>query len=643
MAYFCRLAGLETAKVMAPAVGRAEGILAALRVISTALYGMMVELSGSDPDDDAESFTALQRVYTPDGRVPIPFDPVAFRDPALHDLPADAPESHKHLAQYIGHVMGNIARSIYRGFTRGPGAEPGDDRPRGGSRGADPTPARFSETLAQFRDLVPESRRGAFDTLVDSMRQIEEREEQRPSTPDEAGVDAQGAVLYEPYWQLIEEIWQTFSAALRTFCPDSRADAIVAETVEQVLRKLPVAAAIEALGRAREWQGGARNFASNRRIGRYVHWVLQSAHERVNPDSDIVTERWNSDARPAVVGRRGGRGREEISVRGPSTRGGYSGLRNLVGSRFDDDRFFSCVAVGFSFYTSPFSAFERTLRADLIDRGLGMIWEIKPILSAVAGVLQEAKYRVLFNLAREVFRCAGRRVPYQLMSGDDSFALPAPFSISRQAGEPAIAVPFILMPQLRGLILYIVLRAAADAATLAALFRALERIVRRESREARQRARQSGGGGPSAPAPAYEVDWEALQFTLMVIVILVLLLLAAVVIVAAVTAARAVPQLLAVAAAQLLAAAARMLFVYTLTPSSDGILVRFVAQEPPEDGELADLHLPGIRLSGLTPDVAVATLDFLGAARPIAMDRMTKRLAYELEEEQRRSSQTESA
>jgi hypothetical protein len=131
-----------------------------------------------------------------------------------------------------------------------------------------------------------------------------------------------------------------------------------------------------------------------------------------------------------------------------------------------------------------------TRRADVTDLDRAANWEIKPLLQAPAGVLQEAWYRCAYNWVAE--NLAGSNpawaglFPWLVPGPTWEPSLTGPIPVPPQGGQPAVAVPFSTMA-LPGMILYAVVSGPTmvDLAILVALMlQLIEREVQRRLREA---------------------------------------------------------------------------------------------------------------------------------------------------------------
>lgn len=184
---------------------------------------------------------------------------------------------------------------------------------------------------------------------------------------------------------------------------------------------------------------------------------------------------------------------------------------------------------------------DSRLRADLTDLTLRANWEIKPVLGAVAGVIQEAWYRCSFNwlagvLANERPELAADLAPLQ-PGGMPNCSLLRFAPPNSGSAEPSLVVPFTL-PVLPGLILYAVVSGPAqiDLAVLALFLLAqIEASIKKSGKPI------LGGLAAAREAIAAVVGW--------MLVILVALIAAAVVVIVAVLAFEAVVEVVAVGAA----------------------------------------------------------------------------------------------
>jgi hypothetical protein len=202
---------------------------------------------------------------------------------------------------------------------------------------------------------------------------------------------------------------------------------------------------------------------SNLQIGSYVHRRLQRRYVQwLAGRHDIAIEKWS----PV-------RSQEEQVVIGPGTGGSYVALRDMAKARLDPDGFWRTLRVAMNGVKFT-SKRDSWLRADLVDRRLASIWEIKPVKRGPTGVWQEAYYRVTFNLVRPIFHIRRADQPLAipgLRSGGflidassprrgvaaGAFTVLNPIDVTRQAKEPAVAIPF-QVSILPGLVLYIVVR-----------------------------------------------------------------------------------------------------------------------------------------------------------------------------------------
>jgi hypothetical protein len=132
------------------------------------------------------------------------------------------------------------------------------------------------------------------------------------------------------------------------------------------------------------------NTQSSTRIGNHVHAKLQEAYETFHRTStDVISEMWDPNAVPPQWARMRRPGWHGLSVCGVATEGRRIPLDQVIDGPHDPDHFFAAVKIGLSWLTLPVGDHQSTLRADLIDRYLCSIWEIKPIRKIVDGVFRK--------------------------------------------------------------------------------------------------------------------------------------------------------------------------------------------------------------------------------------------------------------
>lgn len=129
-----------------------------------------------------------------------------------------------------------------------------------------------------------------------------------------------------------------------------------------------------------------------------------------------------------------------------------------------------------------------TLRDDLVDLGLAENWEIKPIGSAIAGVLQEVEYRMLFNFWATVFTEMGVPININHLDAGRDWDVIFPGILAPVDLGHSWAHPFCtdLLP---GLVLYYVLKKDLNeemAVIAAALTTALLDLLSRAAKEVRK-------------------------------------------------------------------------------------------------------------------------------------------------------------
>lgn len=139
---------------------------------------------------------------------------------------------------------------------------------------------------------------------------------------------------------------------------------------------------------------------------------------------------------------------------------------------------------------------ERSIkRTDVTDFGRLANWEIKPVLQAPIGVMQEAWYRCAYNwlageYARQIPQLAAELAP--LNPGPPwEPSLRGIINVGPVQGQPAAAIPFTTI-SLPGMVLYIVVSGPTmiDLAILAALMlQLIEREIQRQLQSAAQAIR----------------------------------------------------------------------------------------------------------------------------------------------------------
>jgi hypothetical protein len=180
--------------------------------------------------------------------------------------------------------------------------------------------------------------------------------------------------LIQKYGQLLQPLVNYVEAELAA----SAARSLIAEAIGEALDNLPF------------------SVKSDMAIGSRVHRVLQESYTTQHRIwNDIVIERFNPYA-----------GKAELVVIGPTTATpGASGLQfravpleQLVLDPVRDPVYafttLRMAMAGFKLYEGSW------LRADLVDFGYNMMWEIKPSSNLFGGVWQETMYRVTYNVLR---------------------------------------------------------------------------------------------------------------------------------------------------------------------------------------------------------------------------------------------------
>lgn len=535
MAYFCQLAGHETAKVARRGVTMLSAELPSFAALFASVFQMGVRLLNADPEDDAASHRALMSVFAPGGAIPEGFNRRAYEE-NVYTAPrgVSIPAEHQHAAQYLGTLFGGLARTVQTGLERGNlSEESSEEEPPPVRRGSPEEVTTLSEALDQLRDEVPESRRILLDQILDHMAGAEE-EIASMSPLDPAALLSSTAVS-----QTLRVIELLFQEIFDNICPGHDFSAFVADATADLESAIPLATIVSA--------AGSEITGSSIRIGNAVHRVMQDRYEQAEASySDIISEMPDS-RRTHTAGSRHRAARQAVCVVGPTTSGRRVNIRELLNPRQDPQHFFRCANSAFSMRIDPISRGGITIRPDLINKRTCELWEIKPVRAALQGVIQSARYRLLFNLVREIFTCLGLVRPHALLAGGDieslsTFAL-APV-VGEVDGEPAMAIPFQILPTLGTLVMYIVLRsseAVGGATVISLLYDALSRRLRAQ-RERERAEREAGGGGGEAPVYARSNPFEDAVFMLAVLVfflILAILLAAELAVLAVVAAALA--------------------------------------------------------------------------------------------------------
>lgn len=138
--------------------------------------------------------------------------------------------------------------------------------------------------------------------------------------------------------------------------------------------------------------GASLDIGSNRWLGVRVHQLLQDYYIEQVSDHDVVAELPVSDkfSRQAVYG-------PIARARGDD----FVYLEDLAWKDDDPLLFFGILHSALAGYKLKSSS---QLRADVVDRNLLMIWEIKPVLGAEDAVWQEFFYRRSFNVMQATAR-----------------------------------------------------------------------------------------------------------------------------------------------------------------------------------------------------------------------------------------------
>ncbi|RBY97468.1 hypothetical protein DQ237_00445 [Blastococcus sp. TF02-8] len=141
------------------------------------------------------------------------------------------------------------------------------------------------------------------------------------------------------------------------------------------------------------------------------------------------------------------------------------------------------------------ASWTSTRRADVTDLDRAANWEIKPLLQAPAGVLQEAWYRCAYNWTAENLQASNPAwtglFPWLRTGPTWEPSLLRSISVPPQGGQPAVAVPFSTAA-LPAMVLYAVVSGPTmvDLAVLVALMlQLIEREVKRRLEQAVAAAR----------------------------------------------------------------------------------------------------------------------------------------------------------
>jgi hypothetical protein len=164
-------------------------------------------------------------------------------------------------------------------------------------------------------------------------------------------------------------------------------------------------------------------------------------------------------------------------------------------------------------------------RTDVTDFGRFANWEIKPVLSAPIGVMQEAWYRCAYNwmageFANQIPALAAELAP--LRPGPTwELSLLGVIYVPPVEGQPAAAIPFTTMT-LPGMVLYIVVSGPTmiDLAVLALL---MLQLIEREAQRRLQQLEAAAKVVLQALLVQLELFMKALFDVLKVLVILIVL------------------------------------------------------------------------------------------------------------------------
>lgn len=513
MARYCDLVGHEIAKELLRDSLVREMFVPALQPIFSVLMQTAVSLNSGDPEDDTSAYSALERLFAPPGTAVASFEPTDFYTLPFDEDHSAFNENQAQLAQWIARLLGPVARSAMSTGARDRASHTDTPQPR------NPVPDNFeaaADVLSANDDTA---------TVADDLR---DEGVFSAATTAAGAATAMGAVIAPTAFV---DFLRSLANYLARLCPRLAwlPGAIVTEVATTTMR----AGIAESMA-----QAAARiplHINSSLRIGSYVHRRLQERYEdRRSMVADVVSERWN----PII-------NRPDQTVIGLTTGGSPLPLSDVARSAvMDPDWFFRCLRMALA---SPRLDRETWLRADLIDRQLLSIWEIKPVASAQSGVWQEAIYRNSFNLVRALLECMRIAPLTGPLSPGGSMIVPGtgrtgvasstaslfnPIDISSQAGMPAVAIPFqvVVLP---GLLPYVCFRSPNQGE----IVMVLSALIAAAMREAARLAREAGRRLATAAARALEEalqgirDWatpENIALAVLAIIVIILIVIAVV-------------------------------------------------------------------------------------------------------------------
>jgi hypothetical protein len=630
---YCDLIGHEVAKDILRDVVLAELFVPILRPVFSVVTQTAVSIAGGDPDNDASAFAALSRLLAPPGTTLPEIDRHDFLANAFDASEGAFTDPEVRLAQWVARVFGAIARTALAGAVADETARPDAPPPR--QPPADTVEAAATREL----DATDEGR-----TALQRMRDAGIFDAAQAASAASGSMAAAAVVAPGAFVNFLRAVanW------LASVCPDLHwAPAAMVEQIALTTARAGIAAAIAGTVEAVPF-----NIRSSAAIGNHVHRRIQLRYEgRRAAIADIVTERWNPIINFA----------DQVVI-GPTTGGSPMPLGDMTGP-FDVDWFFRCFRFALA---SPRIERETWLRADLVDRARLEIWEIKPMLGLVSGVWQEAIYRNSFNLLRYLLVCIGVRPLTGPLSPGGALIGPADtrlgvsggmltalsaINVSRQAGQPALAIPFQVV-MLPGMVPYAVFRSPSQGEIVLVLTAVLARALLEAMRQARRLAREMGRLVDEALEALS--DWATPENIAMAVlaIVIVILAIAAVVLTGG---AAAIPEAGALgggatAGAGTAAAgagvgagigaaiaegfAAFMAFlegaapaVLRFAPAAGGILLVIPPDALQSQDETTMITLHGITLDGIPVEAAGPFLAGLGTTLEVALGDVAQRLA----------------
>lgn len=476
---FCALAGHEGVKAMFRDQPVVEPLLQIYKPLLTALLETIVsfaEAETADGETDAgrkegRARRILRLVFVLPGSPLQPFDRDGFATLPFSDGGEPFSDEDQQLAQHVGQIVGKQARRIL------------DDCMAEQAERPDTIAPEFSQKSLQElleKEAAAEDASGVEGPTADLLKrmtdsgyfelaeQIDKDAERYDNVP---GYDADKAVFSQT---AAEKILETLVNSVSANCV--MANVYLADHLKSELERMPARLTVAtALAGASTMAKSFGLSGSTRATGIYVHEILERRFitER-KATSDVICEL-----------KKRGQTIPVLAACGRSTNGRKMQLSKMAGGRLDNEKFFTITQTALR---KPNVGAERYWRADLIDRSLSMIWEIKPVGSAFYGVTQETVYRTLFNLRQiEYEMCLSiSPIATRLVSGRsfydqqlNDFTLNAPFDVSAKFNSPAIAFPFQTR-SLNGVWPYTVIKIPKGISAVVALALAAQAAAHRE-------------------------------------------------------------------------------------------------------------------------------------------------------------------